>query len=158
MFRKMRRFKQEITKKECIDILTNEKRGVLSMIGDDGYPYGIPLNHYYDKNENCLYFHGAKEGHKIDAIKNCNKVSYCVYEKGIKKENHWSLNVRSVIAFGKMHFVEDIDECIKIAKNIWWKFGTDEKELEEEINRSSSRVLCLKLEIEHMTGKFVNES
>ena len=158
MFRKMRRFKQEISKEECIEVLTNEKRGVLSMIGDDGYPYGIPLNHYYDKNDNCLCFHGAKEGHKIDAIKNCNKVSYCVYEKGVKKENHWSLNVRSVIVFGKMHFVENIDECIEIAKNIWWKFGTDEKELEEEINRSSSRVLCLKLEIEHMTGKLVNES
>lgn len=75
-----------------------------------------------------------------------------------KKKNHWSLNVRSVIVFGKMHFVENIDECIKIAKNIWRKFGTDEKELKEEINRSSSRVLCLKFEIEHMTGKLVNES
>ena len=158
MFRKMRRFKQEISKEECIEILTNEKRGVLSMLGDDGYPYGIPLNHYYDKNDNCLYFHGAKEGHKIDSIKNCNKVSYCVYEKGVKKENHWSLNVRSVIVFGKMHFVEDIDMCREIGRNIWWKFGTDEKELEEEINRSLSRVLCLKLEIEHMTGKLVNES
>lgn len=158
MFRKMRRFKQEISKEECIEILTNEKRGVLSMLGDDGYPYGIPLNHYYDKNDNCLYFHGAKEGHKIDAIKNCNKVSYCVYEKGIKKENHWSLNVRSVIIFGRMHFVENIDECIKIGKNIWWKFNQDEKELEEEIKHSSTRVLCLKLEIEHMTGKLVNES
>ena len=158
MFRKMRRFKQEISREECIEVLTNEKRGVLSMLGDDGYPYGIPLNHYYDKNDNCLYFHGAKEGHKIDALKNCNKVSYCVYEKGVKKENHWSLNVRSVIVFGRMHFVDDIDKCIEIAKNIWWKFGTDEKELEEEINRSSSMVLCLKLEIEHMTGKLVNES
>ena len=158
MFRKMRRFKQEISKEECIEILTNEKRGVLSMLGDDGYPYGIPLNHYYDKNDNCLYFHGAKEGHKIDAIKNCNKVSYCVYEKGIKKENHWSLNVRSVMIFGRMHFVENIDECIKIGKNIWWKFNQDEKELEEEIKHSSIRVLCLKLEIEHMTGKIVNES
>ena len=158
MFRKMRRFKQEISREEYIEVLTNEKRGVLSMLGDDGYPYGIPLNHYYDKNDNCLYFHGAKEGHKIDAIKNCNKVSYCVYEKGVKKENHWSLNVRSVIVFGRMHFVEDIDKCIEIVKNIWWKFGTDEKELEEEIKHSSSRVLCLKLEIEHMTGKLVNES
>ena len=158
MFRKMRRFKQEISREECTEVLTNEKRGVLSMLGDDGYPYGIPLNHHYDKNDNCLYFHGAKEGYKIDAIKNCNKVSYCVYEKGVKKENHWSLNVRSVIVFGKMHFVEDIDKCIEIAKNIWWKFGTDEKELEEEIKHSSPRVLCLKLEIEHMTGKLVNES
>lgn len=158
MFRKMRRFKQEISKEECIEILINEKRGVLSMIGDDGYPYGIPLNHYYDRENNCLYFHGAKEGHKVDAIKNNSKVSYCVYEKGTKKEGHWSLNVRSVVVFGKASFVEDIDECIKIASNIWWKFGTDKNELEEEIKHSSSRVMCIKIEIEHMTGKLVNES
>lgn len=154
----MRRFKQEISKEECIDILINEKRGVLSVIGDDGYPYGIPLNHYYDKNENCIYFHGAKEGHKIDAIKNNNKVSYCVFEKGIKRENHWSYDVRSVIVFGKARFIEDIDECIKISSALWWKFGTDKNELEEEIKRSASRVLCIKVEIEHMTGKKVNES
>lgn len=73
MFRKMRRFKQEISLEECIEILTNEKRGVLSVIGDDGYPYGIPINHYYNKNDNCIYFHGAKEGHKIDAIMNLNE-------------------------------------------------------------------------------------
>lgn len=158
MFRKMRRFKQEISKEECIDILINEKRGVLSVIGDDGYPYGIPLNHYYDKNENCIYFHGAKEGHKIDAIKNNNKVSYCVFEKGIKRENHWSYDVRSVIVFGKAHFIEDIDECIKISSALWWKFGTDKNELEEEIKHSASRVLCIKVEIEHISGKKVNES
>ena len=158
MFRKMRRFKQQISNEECIEVLKNEKRGVLSLIGDDGYPYGIPLNHYYDEKENALYFHGAKEGHKVDAIKNCNKVSYCVYEKGIQKENHWSLNVRSVIVFGRMSFVEDLEECKKIGRNIWWKFNQDEKELEEEIKHSLTRVLCLKISIEHMTGKLVNES
>lgn len=154
----MRRFKQQISNEECIEVLKNEKRGVLSLIGDDGYPYGIPLNHYYDEKENALYFHGAKEGHKVDAIKNCNKVSYCVYEKGIQKENHWSLNVRSVIVFGRMSFVEDLEECKKIGRNIWWKFNQDEKELEEEIKHSLTRVLCLKISIEHMTGKMVNES
>ena len=158
MFRKMRRFKQQISNEECIEVLKNEKRGVLSLIGDEGYPYGIPLNHYYDEKENALYFHGAKEGHKVDAIKNCNKVSYCVYEKGIQKENHWSLNVRSVIVFGRMSFVEDLEECKKIGRNIWWKFNQDEKELEEEIKHSLTRVLCLKISIEHMTGKMVNES
>lgn len=158
MFRGMRRFKQQISDDECRKILTKEKRGVLSVLGDEGYPYGIPLNHYYDESKNALYFHGAKEGHKIDAIKKCNKVSYCVYENGTKKEGHWSLNVRSVICFGKMSFITDVKECIEISKRIWWKFGTDEKELEEEIKNSSSRVMCLKFEIEYMTGKMVNES
>ncbi|MBR6060592.1 MAG: pyridoxamine 5'-phosphate oxidase family protein, partial [Spirochaetales bacterium] len=69
MFRSMRRFKQQISDAECIEILKNEKRSVLSLIGDDGYPYGIPLNHFYDERDGKIYFHGAKEGHKIDAIK-----------------------------------------------------------------------------------------
>ena len=158
MFRRMRRFKQEISKEECIEILINEKRGVLSVLGDEGYPYGIPLNHFYDKDKNCIYFHGAKEGHKIDAIKSNNKVSYCVYEKGKQKEGHWSYNVRSVIIFGKASFVTDLEECKKIASDIWWKFGTDKNELEDEINRVLSRVMCIKVDIEHMTGKLINES
>ena len=157
-FRKMRRFKQEILIEECIEILKNEKRGVLSVIGDDGYPYGVPLNHYYDPDTHAIYFHGAKEGHKIDAIKNNNKVSYCVYEKGVKRENHWSYDVRSVIVFGKMEIITDLNECKKIASNIWWKFGEDENELKDELERSLSRVMCLKLNIEHITGKKVNES
>lgn len=157
-FRKMRRFKQEILIEECIEILKNEKRGVLSVIGDDGYPYGVPLNHYYDPDTDAIYFHGAKEGHKIDAIKNNNKVSYCVYEKGVKRENHWSYDVRSVIVFGKIEMITDLNECKKIASDIWWKFGEDENELKDELERSLSRVMCLKLNIEHITGKKVNES
>ena len=157
-FRKMRRFKQEILIEECIEILKNEKRGVLSVIGDDGYPYGVPLNHYYDPDTDAIYFHGAKEGHKVDAIKNNNKVSYCVYEKGVKRENHWSYDVRSVIVFGKMEMITDLNECKKIASDIWWKFGEDENELKDELERSLSRVMCLKLNIEHITGKKVNES
>ena len=68
MFRGMRRFKQQVSEEECIRVLKEQPRGVLSMIGDDGYPYGIPLDHWYCEENGRLYFHGAKEGHKIDAI------------------------------------------------------------------------------------------
>ena len=90
MFRKMRRFKQELSERECIEILKKEPRGVLSMIGDDGYPYGIPMSHWYNEDDGKLYFHGAKEGHKIDAIQNCDKVSFCVYDEGYRKEGEWA--------------------------------------------------------------------
>lgn len=76
MFRPMRRFKQQITDAECKEILKNEKRGVLSLLGDGGYPYGLPMSHLYSEEDNKIYFHGAKEGHKIDAIKNCDKASW----------------------------------------------------------------------------------
>ncbi len=91
MFRKMRRFKQQISDSECIEILKNTKRGVLSIIGDDGYPYGLPMNHWYCEEDGKIYFHGAKEGHKIDAVKACDKVSYCVYDEGYRREGEWHL-------------------------------------------------------------------
>ena len=114
MFRKMRRFKQELSKEECMEILKNEPRGVLSVLGDDGYPYGMPVTHWYNEKNGKIYFHGAKSGHKIDAIKNCDKVSFCVYDKGYRKENDWALNIKSVIVFGRVRFVEDQDTINQI--------------------------------------------
>ena len=84
MFRGMRRFKQQVSEEECIRVLKEQPRGVLSMIGDDGYPYGIPLDHWYCEENGRLYFHGAKEGHKIDAVTRCDKVSFCVMDEGFR--------------------------------------------------------------------------
>ncbi len=157
MFRKMRRFKQEISRDECIELLINEKRGVLSLLGDDGYPYGLPINHYYDEKDNLIYFHGAKEGHKIDSLKNCNKVSYCVFEKGTKRIDHWSYDVRSVIIFGTIEFVSDIEKVKDICRKLSYKFTNDTEAIEKEINSAINRTQLLCLKIEHMSGKLVNE-
>ena len=78
----MRRFKQQLADEDCKKLLREEPRGILSLLGDDDYPYGIPMNFYYDEEESVIYFHGAKEGHKVDAIKKHDKVSFCVYDKG----------------------------------------------------------------------------
>ena len=102
----MRRIKQQISEADCIRILREEKRGVLSMLGDDGYPYGIPLNHWYNPEDGKIYFHGAKTGHKIDAIRRCGKASFCVYDQGIRQEGEWFLRIRSVIVFGRIELIE----------------------------------------------------
>ncbi|MCI7109471.1 MAG: pyridoxamine 5'-phosphate oxidase family protein, partial [Spirochaetia bacterium] len=93
MFRQMRRLNQQISDAQCLEILKKEKRGVLSLLGDDGYPYGIPLNHFFSEEDNKIYFHCAKEGHKIDAIKNYEKASFCVYDSGYRKDGEWALNI-----------------------------------------------------------------
>lgn len=158
MFRKMRRFKQELGKDECVEILKNEPRGVLSVLGDDGYPYGIPMDHWYDEESGNLYFHGAKKGHKIDAISKCDKVSYCVYDQGYRKEDEWALNIKSVVVFGRLHPVESADKTLEVCKNLCLKFTDDSAYLEHELTYSLPHVLCLELTPEHMTGKLVNES
>ena len=156
MFRKMRRFKQQISEEECIRILKEKPRGVLSMIGDDGYPYGIPLDHWYSGNK--LYFHGAKVGHKTDAITAFDKVSYCVMDESFRRDGEWALNIKSVVVFGRIRVVEDEAKKREICTNLVRKFTDDEEYLQKELTNAFPRVNCLELTIEHMTGKLVNES
>lgn len=158
MFRKMRRFKQQITESECLEVLKNETRGVLALHGEEGYPYAIPMNHWYSEENGKLYFHGAKEGHKIDSLLKNDKVCYTVFDKGYRKEGEWALNVKSVVIFGRIKTVTDKDEQINICTNLCKKFTDDEDYLNKEIENAIPRVLCLELTPEHMTGKLVNES
>lgn len=158
MFREMRRVKQQISKEECIRILKGQPRGVLSMIGDDGCPYGIPLDHWYSEDDNKLYFHCAKTGHKLDAIAACDKVSYCVMDEGYRKDGEWALNINSVVVFGRIRIVENEEKKREICTNLVRKFTDDEEYLQRELTNAFPRVNCLELAIEHMTGKLVKES
>ena len=85
-----------------------EPRGVLSVQGEEGYPYGMPMTHWYnEKRWKKSISTERKSGHKIDAIRNCDKVSFCVMDKGYRNEGEWALNIRSVIVFGRLHTVEE---------------------------------------------------
>ena len=158
MFRKMLRIKQQLPEEECIDILKQEKRGVLSVMGDDGYPYGMPLNHFYNEADGKLYFHSGKMGHKVDAIRRCDKSSFCVYDQGFRREGEWALNIRSVIVFGRIELIEDMDTILDIARRLSCKFTDDESYIEHELEHDGPRTLMFALVPEHMTGKLVNEA
>ena len=160
MFRTMRRFKQQISEEECIRILQEEKRGILSMHGEDGYPYGIPMNHWYNPENGKLYFHCAKTGHKLDAIRKNDKVSYCVYDQGFLKDGDWALNIRSVVVFCRARIVDDAEDDLRrrIAVGLCRKFTDDEAFLQKELVNAMPRAAFLELTPDHMTGKLVNES
>ena len=158
MFREMRRKKQQLEESECVEILKNEKRGVLSVIGDDGYPYGIPMNHYYNEENGKIYFHCALEGHKMDAVKACDKVSYCVFDEGYRNEGEWALNIKSVIVFGRVRVLDDHEQGLRMAELLAEKFTDDRAYIDHELNHSGPRMACLEITPEHMTGKLVNES
>lgn len=155
MFREMRRYNQALPKDECIDILINEPRGVLALLGDDDYTYAIPMSHVYV--DGGIYFHGAMEGHKNDAIKRHSKVSYCVVDKGIKEEGSWWYTFKSVIAFGRISVVEDEDEKIDKLTCLGNKFFPSPKDTEIEIDRLLDKTQVFKITIEHMSGKLVRE-
>lgn len=157
MFRTMRRFKQELSEEECKKVLREELRGVLSVLGDDGYPYGLPIDFYYDEEANKIYFHGAKTGHKMDAIQNCDKVSFCVYDQGYLKEGDWALNIHSVICFGRIQPIPNTDDVLEKLREMARKSYPNEEEVEKAMQQSVHAVQMLELTIEHMSGKRVNE-
>lgn len=156
MFRKMRRFKQEISQEQCIEVLREAPRGVLSLLGENGYPYGIPMNHLYLDGK--LYFHSAKEGHKLDGIAVNDKVSFCVMDEGFRKDGEWPLHITSVVIFGTMRKVESGEESMEILRKLGMKHYPSEETMEEVMKSASMRVQMLELSIDYMTGKLVNES
>ncbi len=157
MFRKMRRFKQEVSQEECVDILKTEKRGVLSVIGDEGYPYAIPMDFYYDAEEKKIYFHAAREGHKMDAIKRCDKVCFTTWNRGFQKEGDWAWNVTSVVVMGRAELVSDTELANEKLRKLALKYYPTVEEVEAEMQRDAHRVQMIAIRMEHMTGKLVNE-
>ena len=151
----MRRHKQELSKEECMEILTNEPRGVLALLGDDDYPYALPMSHVYVDGK--IYFHGAMEGHKNDAVKRCDKVSYCVMDNGFRKDGDWWYTFKSVIVFGKIRILMDKDEKIDKLTYLGDKFFPTHEETVSEINRMLDRTEVFEITIEHMSGKLVRE-
>ncbi|MBO5269866.1 MAG: pyridoxamine 5'-phosphate oxidase family protein [Clostridia bacterium] len=158
MFRELTRKNKQIPAEECAEILTKETRGVLSVNGDDGYPYGMPMNHYYDAESGNIYFHCGRVGHRLDALRNDPKVSFCVFEQGTRKEGAWAYDVRSVIVFGHVEIVDDAAEVARVARLLSYKFTSDDAYIEKEIASYARATLLLKLVPAHITGKRVTES
>ena len=158
LFREMRRKKQEIGREECLRILKEEPRGILSVLGDDGYPYGVPMTHLWSEEDGRLYFHCAKEGHKLDAIRRCDRASFCVLDGGCREEGDWALRFRSVVVFGRVRIVEEEERKRAILRRLCAKFTDDPAYAERELANFFGSVCCLELIPEHVTGKRVKES
>ena len=157
MFREVARKNRALPREECIEILKTELRGVLSVQGDDGYPYALPINQFYNDDDGHLYFHSGNFGHKVDAIRRDDKACFCCYDKGFVKEGDWALNIKSVIVFGRIRIIEDHEKALDISRRLSYKFTSDEDYINYEIQHSGQRVLVFELIPEHITGKIVNE-
>ena len=158
MFRDLVRKNKQLSIEDCVDVLTTETRGVLSVLGDDDYPYGMPMNHWYNPEDKNIYFHCGNVGHRLEALQKHNKVSFCVYDAGYREEGEWAYNVRSVIVFGKIEFVEDTKVMEDIVTKLSYKFIQDDDYIKKEIEVHGHRTLLMKLNVEHMCGKLVNEA
>lgn len=152
MFRKMRRSKQELSLEQVEDILVNGITGILGVAGDDGYPYTVPLNYVYDGQS--IYFHCARAGHKLDAIRSNNKVSFCVIAEDNIVPHEFTTYFRSAIAFGRASEVEDEHEKLRIMRLLNAKYAIGLEEVgEKEIQREWGILCVVRIHVEHLTGK-----
>ena len=158
MFRELTRKNKELPLESCLDVLKSEKRGVLSVCGDEGYPYGMPMNHFYNEEDGCIYFHTGIGGHRQDALSACDKVSFCVFDQGYAREGEWALNVKSVIIFGRIEILDDQELIADITRKLCYKFIQDEDYIVREIESFAHETLLLRLKPEHICGKLVTET
>ncbi|MDO5294177.1 MAG: pyridoxamine 5'-phosphate oxidase family protein [bacterium] len=152
MFREMRRKKQALSKQETLDIFERNTSGVLAVLGDEEYPYAVPLSYTYCDSK--LYFHGAKSGHKLDAIQNHDKASFCIIDKDQIVPDEYTTYFRSAIAFGKIRILEEEAEKRAAIEKLAIKYTPNNEEgCMQEIAKEFKFLCMIELDIEHMTGK-----
>ncbi len=151
MFRNMRRKDREVSSELAYEILRDAEYGVLSTIGDDGYPYGIPLSHVLINN--TIYFHAAKTGYKVDNIKRNHKGSYCAVRSTKVLPSEFATDYESVVVFGKVSEVFDKEKEEALLALIDKYSKGFEKEGSDYIAKSGKNTSVFRIEIEHITGK-----
>lgn len=151
MFRKMRRIKQLLSMEDTVAVMYRCTNGVLACLGDEDYPYAVPLSYVYFNDK--VYFHSAKAGHKIDAITKNPKVSFAVIDEDTIVSEEYTTYFRSVLAFGKARIVEG-DEWLEAFKALVEKYSGDQPEeaRHREITGCTQSYI-IAIDIKHITGK-----
>ena len=157
MFRPIRRKKKEMDIDAAKELLQCSRRGVLAVNGDDGYPYAVPVNYFYDSDAGKIYFHGARVGHKVDALKASDKVCFTVYGNETIKEEDWAPFVQSVVVFGRCHLVESGARATTLLKRFAMKYYLSEQLVDEEIAHAGKAVQMFEIDVEYLSGKEIQE-
>lgn len=153
MFREMRRKRQELPIDRTKDVLYRGSSGVLALSGDEGYPYAVPISYVYDGEK--IYFHCAKSGHKLDAIKRNEKASFCVIDKDQIVPEEYTSYFRSVIVFGRVKEIEDEKQKRTAIEKLAVKYAPEDTAMgrKEAIDREWKPLCMLEMTVEYMTGK-----
>lgn len=153
MFRELRRKRQALSLEDCAGLLERGTSGVLALLGDDGYPYAVPLNYVY--TDGRIYFHSARQGHKLDAIQNRSKASFCVIGQDRIVPQEYTSYFRSVIVFGTVRILEDETERRDAIEKLTVRYAPESSQADRSamIDREWDRFCMLELTVDHMSGK-----
>ena len=160
-FRKMRRSRQELDHEACLEMINRATSGVLSVTGDEGYPYGVPMSYVYVDGSGeedfvgTFYFHCAKTGHKIDALRACDKACFTIIDRDDVVADEFTTYFKSVIAFGRVRILETTEEVMPAIRLLADRYSPDESEEKKtsEIDKEMPALAMLEFKVEHMTGK-----
>ena len=152
MFRPMRRAKKAIPDEAAKRLLQTERRGVLAVNGDLGYPYAVPVNFLYDEAAGKLYFHGARAGHKADALRRDARVCFTVCgAERVEPE------AQSAVVFGRCRLMEDGPEAEAALRRLAAKYYPDAETIEAELAHAGRAVQVFEITVEHLSGKQIQE-
>ena len=157
MFRPIRRSKKALSEEAAKALLLHEKRGIFAVNGDDGYPYAIPVNYFYDIENDKIYFHGAKAGHKFEALKKSDKVCFTVYGNERFEEGEWAPYLRSTVVFGRCRLIDDAALTDAKVRALAARFYPNQEEIDAEMDKSGRGVQLYEITIEHLSGKEIQE-
>lgn len=157
MFRPILKKKNELALQETKNILKTSRRAVLALSGDNNYPYAIPVNYFYDEEGNFIIFHGSKIGHKVDSLNRNDKVCLTVIGKEEIIDEPWAPYVSSAIVFGRCHKIADEEENYRMAIKFASKYYPDIQMATQEADAARNAVQMYKIDIEHISGKKVQE-
>lgn len=153
MFRPMRRSAQALGVDACREVLSRGTSGVLALLGDGGWPYAVPMSYAFDGEK--LYFHCAREGHKLDAIRREARASFCVVDRDEVIPEEYTTYFRSVIVFGRVRILEDeaqMRAAIELLARRYFPQDSAENR-HRAIEREWAGLCMLEMDIEHMSGK-----
>lgn len=153
----MRRAKRTISDEDARSLLAKGRRATLAVNGDDGYPFAFPIDYRFDADANKIYFHGAKAGQKMDALRRSDKVCLTVMGNERLKDGEWAPYVQSVVVFGRCRLVDDAAKTEAEVRRLALKYYPSAEEVERELEKYLSAVQLYEIEIEHLTGKQVQE-
>lgn len=153
MFRQMRRNRQQLSRERCEKILSRATSGVLAVLGDEGYPYAVPLSYVY--SEGKFYFHCARQGHKLDAIRREPKASFCVIDEDRVVAQEYTTHFRSVIAFGQVRELTDEQEKRAGIEKLALRYAPQDSEdnRQRAIEQDWKPLCMLEMTVEHLSGK-----
>lgn len=157
MFRPLRRKSRALPHEAAKELLKNGRRAVLAVNGDEGYPFALPINYLYDEAAGRIFFHGAKSGHKVDALNRSNKVCFIVYGNEHHKEGEWAPYVQSTVVFGRCRLVDDPATTAERVRELALKYYPSIEEVDAVMSKEIAGVQLFEIEIEHLTGKQIKE-